>query len=120
MKYAQLDSHGKPVGFYDSAIHKEIPSGCTQITDEQWEMHISNPGKYIIHNGKMVDAPAHVLTIEEHRQSVLNKWETQINEQREILRKMIDEAKPPAAIDKTRANLKSMIASKNTELAGVQ
>lgn len=44
MKYAVLDSKGRPVGFYSPEIHGEkgtaesrVPSTAIEITDEQWQ-----------------------------------------------------------------------------------
>jgi hypothetical protein len=81
--------------------------------------------RYQLLNGQMVERTQEELdtefnTVAKRRQDVLNKWDPQIDAQRETLRKLQDEDKPVAAITKAKTNLHNLVASKNTELTGVQ
>jgi len=48
MKYAHYDKKtGMLLGFYDDAIHPEIPEPNIKITEEQWQEAISNNYNYV-------------------------------------------------------------------------
>ena len=53
MKYAIFDEKGLPKGFYDPAIHKNIPQNAVEISDEVWEKLLT--GKYAYLNGALVE-----------------------------------------------------------------
>lgn len=55
MKYATLNIDGTPSGFYDNAIHKNIPKEAIEITDDQWIECINNSGKRKFENGVLVE-----------------------------------------------------------------
>lgn len=48
MKYAQFDTNGYIIGFYDDALHKTIPNNTIKITNDQWVLAINNQNKYWI------------------------------------------------------------------------
>lgn len=43
--YAKFDINGVPVGFYNEAIHNDIPEGGVDISEEQWKEFINNQGQ---------------------------------------------------------------------------
>jgi hypothetical protein len=45
MKYAKFDSNGLPVAFYAPGVNKIIPADAIQISDEQWQEFLNNPGR---------------------------------------------------------------------------
>jgi hypothetical protein len=59
-KFAAYDASiaGQIVGFYDS-IDSPPPGDVTvtEITDEQWQACLANPGGFVIQNDALVDAP---------------------------------------------------------------
>ena len=60
MKYAQYDSEGNIIGFYDTAIHSQIPPDTVPITEDQWLACISDQGKYRVnvdHSGLELAPP---------------------------------------------------------------
>lgn len=42
MKYAHIDNNRKLLGWYDSNIHKNIPTPNIEVSDEQWQIAIDN------------------------------------------------------------------------------
>ena len=42
MKYAHIDDNNKLLGWYDPAIHTDIPEPNIEILDEQWQIAINN------------------------------------------------------------------------------
>jgi len=53
MKYGVFNEKGLPKAFYDSEIHKIIPSKAIKITDEQWQNLIT--GNKILKDGQVID-----------------------------------------------------------------
>lgn len=45
MKYAIFDNNGFPTGFYDDAMHNEIPIKAVSITDDQYAELVNNQGR---------------------------------------------------------------------------
>lgn len=41
MKYAHIDENNKILGWYDSDIHKKIPTPSIEVTDEIWQEAIN-------------------------------------------------------------------------------
>ncbi len=57
-KYAQCDTNGNVIAYYDDAINPAAQIGTAiRITDAQWQDSVANPGKYIISNGALTLAP---------------------------------------------------------------
>lgn len=44
MKYAVFDAEGLPTAFYAPEFNYELPTGAVEITDEQWQEFLDNPG----------------------------------------------------------------------------
>jgi hypothetical protein len=56
MKYAEYDNSGNIIAFYDDAIHTNIPEQSVEITDNQWQDCLANPGKNIVSGGVFASA----------------------------------------------------------------
>jgi hypothetical protein len=61
MKYAEYDLSGNIIAFYDDTIHSSIPGSTIQITDNQWQDCLANPGKNIVSGGLLTLAPSSAL-----------------------------------------------------------
>lgn len=53
MKYATYNTSGKIIGYYDSAISKNIPTPNVSVSDTEWLDATSNPGKYYVFNNAL-------------------------------------------------------------------
>ena len=42
MKIAHINENNKLLGWYDSSIHRTIPTPNIQVTEEQWQLAINN------------------------------------------------------------------------------
>jgi len=48
MKFAEYDQNGNVVTFYIPDVHNNIPENVVEITDEEWQLYLSNQNKYKI------------------------------------------------------------------------
>lgn len=44
MKFRVTDEEGRPIAFYDDAVHEMIPSGAVEISVEDWHECLAHPG----------------------------------------------------------------------------
>jgi hypothetical protein len=67
MKWAMLDSAGRPTGFYHPDVHPELfeqvgeerrprgpIAGAVLVSDEDWQDLVSHPGRRRIENGRVI------------------------------------------------------------------
>lgn len=58
MKKATFDQSGVITAFYDPEIHKGmIPSDSIEMAEDDWLRCISEPNRWVIQGGKLVQAP---------------------------------------------------------------
>lgn len=55
MKYAHHDEAGTILGFYDDAVHADIPTPAISLTDDQWLAAIATRHKVV--NGNVTPDP---------------------------------------------------------------
>lgn len=55
MKLCTIDEEGRPTGFYESEIHRQIPEHAFEISAEQWRECLENQGRRRFEDGRLVE-----------------------------------------------------------------
>jgi hypothetical protein len=75
MFYATFADQGLPSGFYNSQIHKTIPSAAVPLTDGQYQEFIQNQGLRIWRNGQV---QAYTPPVDLKAYAANRRWETEV------------------------------------------